>query len=378
MNQTPEEEHPSLQAATYSVNLGISTVLAILSFALAYPVANWLHLPGLTIMLQWYSLTLILSTIFAHCELLLNAKTDFRGVCWIYCIRQGLLVSAIALCFLFKFDVTPQLLAIFYLLSFFIAGLLGLKFGARYIKLDFHNTKKWIPKIWRFGRYVFGTNASATLFRSTDNFITANTFVSPVITSYYNACLRISNLADMPSQVLGDIMFPKVAKYGDSDKDAIKNMYEKTVGATLTFSIPALLILLIFPSLILQILAGKEFLDGAPILRVTAFFGFSLPFIKQFGTIMDATGNPDLNFKTMFSAVFFNICTNLIGVHFFGVLGAALGTATTYFTLLVVTQIILYRKFGIKYSNVFKNTFSFYPEFFRIIKYQLTFSNNKA
>ncbi len=126
--------------------------------------------------------------------------------------------------------------------------------------------------------------------------------------------------------------------------------------------------------MILEFLAGKAFVEGTAILRVTAFFGFVLPFIKQFGTIMYATGHPEINFKTMFFAFCLNIVTNIIGVHFLGVIGAALGTATTYFVLLIITQRILYKKFGIRWTYVFKNTFSFYPEFFRIVKYSARLS----
>jgi lipopolysaccharide exporter len=77
---------------------------------------------------------------------------------------------------------------------------------------------------------------------------------------------------------------------------------------------------------------------------------------------MDATGHPDTNFRVMFLAFCINIVTNLVGVHFFGVIGAAIGTATTYFIIFIVTQVILYKKFGVQWLNVFKNTFLLYKE----------------
>jgi O-antigen/teichoic acid export membrane protein len=121
-------------------------------------------------------------------------------------------------------------------------------------------------------------------------------------------------------------------------------MYERTVGAILVFSIPALLVLILFPTLILHFLAGGKFMMAAPVLRITAFFGFTLPFLKQFGTIMDATGHPDTNFRVMFLALCIDIVANLLGVHFLGVIGAAIGTATTYFIIFIVIQTILYKK----------------------------------
>jgi O-antigen/teichoic acid export membrane protein len=86
---------------------------------------------------------------------------------------------------------------------------------------------------------------------------------------------------------------------------------------------------------------------------------------------MDATGHPDINFKVMFLAFFFDVIANLVGVHYFGVIGAAAGTATTYLVVFTTTQIILNRMFGIKWLNVFKNTFSFYGEILNMAKMNL-------
>jgi O-antigen/teichoic acid export membrane protein len=130
------------------------------------------------------------------------------------------------------------------------------------------------------------------------------------------------------------------------------------------FSMPALLIVMLFPTTILHLLAGSKFDVAAPVLRITALFGFTLPLLKQFGTIMDATGHPELNCGVNVTAFCINIVNNLIGVHFFGVIGAAMGTATTYFIICVVTQVILHRKFGIRFLGVFRNAFSLYGEIF--------------
>ena len=361
MNQTPEEEHGRLQSATLVVNVVLSVVLALLFLLLAYPAAGWLKAPELASMLQWYALTLVISVVFSQSEMLLNAKMDFRGICWMYCVRQGLLFAPIAVCWFSHWMVTPGMLSFFYLGSVLVGGVIGALFAASYTQWDFKGYRPWIVKLWQFGKFVFGNNVSSLLFRSTDNFMTSHYFL-PAVAGYYSASLRIGNLVDIPSQVFGDVLFPKVAKVNSSDKGAIRHMYERTVGAILVFSIPALLILLLFPTLILHILAGGKFLQAAPILRITAFFGFTLPFLKQFGTIMDATGHPDTNFRVMFMALCIDIVANLLGIHFFGVIGAAIGTATTYFIILIISQVILYRKFGIKFLNCFKNAFSLYGE----------------
>lgn len=360
-HQHEEKDHAYLQGAAFTMSLLLSSVLAVLFLALAIPVANLLQAPDLAPILQLYALTLVISVLFSHCEIVLNANMDFRGICWMYCLRQGLLFLPIAIYFFLGTSLTPVLLSFFYLGAVLIAGLVGYYMAKPYLQWHFAGTRPWAVRLWHFGKYVFGNNVFSQLFRSTDNFITSNRF-GPVVSGWYNASLRISNLVDMPSAVLADILFPKMAKFNASDKSSVKYMYERAVAATLIFSIPALLVLLIFPTLILRLLAGHEFIVAAPILRVTAFFGFALPFLKQFGTVMDGTGDPNTNFKVMFFGFVINVGINLAFVYQWGVMGAAFGTATTYFVLFCVTQYLLNKRFGITIWNVFRYTGQFYKE----------------
>lgn len=363
MHQTPESEHGRLQSASFMLSLWVSAGLAVLFFALAGPASKWLNAAPLAAMLRWYALAVLLTVVFSQAEMLLNAKMDFRGVCWIFVIRQGLLVGIIGIYMIGRWRITLELLAIFYLVSAMVGGLAGIWFCRPYTKWDFNSYRPWTGKLWQFGKYVFGTNVSSLLFRGTDTFVTAR-FFGTAVSGYYSACLRISNLVDLPSQVLGDLLFPKAAKFNSTDRGAVKHMYERTVGAIMLFSMPALLVLMIFPTQILHLLAGPKFEVAAPVLRIAAVFGFTLPFLKQFGTIMDATGHPEINCGVNMAAFVINVANNLIGVHFFGIIGAAMGTATTYFIICFVTQVILYRKFGIQFLSVFRNVFSLYGEIF--------------
>ncbi|MET0300207.1 MAG: oligosaccharide flippase family protein [Flavitalea sp.] len=362
-----EHEKTGLQAAAFMMSFFVSLVLAAIFLLLGDWVSGLLKAPLLRILLYWYCVTILISCVFSHFEIILNARLNFAAICWMYCIRQAFLVGALLLLFLTDTKITNNALGILYLVSVIVGSAVGYYFVRSFVVFFRSDYAPWSKKLWRYGRFVFANNISSLLFRSTDSFATSNYF-GPGISGYYNASLRISNLVDMPSQVIGDILFPKAAKYNADDKKTIANIYEKTVGATLIFSIPALLVLLIFPAQILYLLAGDKFVEAAPILRITAFFGFILPFLKQFGTIMDATGHPDLNFRVMFTAFCINIVNNIAGMYFFGIIGAALGTAFTYLIILTISQILLHRMFGVKFLRVFTNTFSLYLEVFATAK----------
>ena len=367
MNQTGKEEHRSLQASAFVVSLMLSLFIAVCFVTLAPFLRDWLNAPGLDTMLRWCAVTILISTISSQCEMSLTATMNFKAVSYMYLFRQTSFLVVVCFYWLSGWKLTATSLSVYHLLSIALSTFVALNSAKAILKLGFTNYKKWLPQLWHYGKYVFGTNVSAQAFRSADAFLTSAVF-SPALSALYNASNRISNLIDLPSQVLADVAFTKASRIDNSDKIAVKNMYEKTTGAIMVFSLPALLFLLLFPELVLHLLAGREFVQAAPILRITAFFGFILPFLKQYGTIMDATGFPHLNFRTNLLAFLLNITFNYIGLKLFGYLGAAMGTALTYTCIFFTTQRILFKKFDVRVWQVFVHMFAFYGVLFNMAR----------
>ena len=367
MNQTDSAEHQSLQSSAFAVSLMISIFIAACFLILAPNMRDLLNAPGLDTMLRWCALTIMVSTISSQCEMSLTATMNFKAVSFQYLVRQLSFLAVVCIYWFSGLKLTATSLSIYHLLSIVISMFVALNSTKDILKLGFTNYRKWMPHLWHYGKYIFGTNVAAQGFRSADAFLTSAIF-TPAISALYNASNRISNLVDLPSQVLADVAFTKASRIDNGNKEAVRNMYEKTTGAIMVFSLPALLFILCFPEIVLQILAGREFVKAAPILRITAFFGFILPFLKQYGTIMDATGYPQINFRTNLLAFVLNIIFIYIGLKTFGYLGAAFGMALTYTCIFLTTQRILYKKFGVRVWQVFVNTFQFYLVLFQMAR----------
>jgi O-antigen/teichoic acid export membrane protein len=90
--------------------------------------------------------------------------------------------------------------------------------------------------------------------------------------------------------------------------------------------------------------------------------------MRQYGTVMDATGYPHLNFYNNFLSVILSVIFIYLGVHVIGFMGAAVGTASTYLVIFVVAQWTLYKKFEINFIQVFKYMFEFYGKAFSMAK----------
>lgn len=370
INSHGSDEHPRIQSAALAINITITVLIAILLAALIYPASRMLNAPQLSGIIFIFLPGLLLLIPFSHFEWLQNAHSDFRGIFWAYSVRQGLAFSLMALHLLVARNIRLADLIWYY--NFGIAGgtVLSFIFARKFLHTGMNLSGAWVKKLWHFGKYVFGTNISSSIFRNTDQVVVAS-MVSTSAVALYGTCIRISNLVDVPSQVLGDILFPKSAKMMETGNlEGVKYYYEKAVGVILALAVPASLCIMMLPRLVLTLVAGKEYQEAAPILQVTIFYGLFLPFIKQFGTIMDSIGQPRINFLVIAFTALFNIGSCITLSHFTGIMGAAYGSMLSYAVCLVITQTILIRKLKINPANIWKYMFRFYPEIFRIVKHR--------
>jgi len=368
INGHQEDEHPHIQSAALYLNIAITLLIGILITLFIVPVSALLKAPSLSLVMYLFLPGLLLLIPFSHFEWTQNANADFRGIFWGYLSRQGLSFLLIVAHLLFAGQINLT-----YLIIYFDAGLLGgtlvSAFFAR--KFMYRSTKmhsEWMWKLWHFGKFVFGTNISSSIFRNTDQFIISS-YLSTSAVALYGICLRISNLVDVPSQVLGDILFPKTAKMmEDGNLEKVKFYYEKAVGSILAIAVPASICIVVLPELVIGIIAGKNYMDAVPILQITIFYGLFLPFIKQFGTIMDSIGAPKTNFVVLTITAACNIGICMYFTKQMGLMGAAYGTMTSYAICFIITQSILYRKLNVNLLNVGKYMLQFYPEMLSVVQ----------
>lgn len=368
INKSEESERSKVETAAFLTNVIFTIIFIIFFLCIGGLFEKIFKSEGLYSILALYSLTLILLIPFSQRENYLSARTNFKGIFWMYTVRNGTFMLLIAFLFFMHLKVSLNTITILYGVSTLggvIAGYFPLsKIGRLHIDWD----KSMFLRFVHYGKYVLGNNLCALIFRNTDSFMTAR-FISPAGLAFYNSCTRIMNLTDMPTQVMGDVMFPKAAQIVKTGNiNDIRRIYEKTVAATLTLTIPVIIVIFLFPKEILYVLAGKKYLPAAALLKIVIFYGLFLPFIKQFGNIMDATGRPHGNFLTMLIAAIFNIFSNYFFIHWLGLPGAAYGTLFSYFVLFVITQIVLTRLIGINQINIVKNMFSLYVDYFNIIQ----------
>jgi O-antigen/teichoic acid export membrane protein len=368
INHSKEEDHKYVLTAALFLNLLITIITAVLMFAFTPFLARWLVAPQLKEMLYLLQIGMLIMIPFSHFEWLMYSKIQFKGLFWTYFFRQGSTLVLVLIAYFFKNKVSLNVLVIIYNSCLLIGAGVSYKFVRPYFTGTYYLSKEWVIKMLHFGKYVFGSNLSTLVFRSADQIMLSPILGTTIFNASQNVAMRFVNLSDLPSQTLGDILFPKSASNENSNNTAkLKYYYEKTVGASLCFVLPLVGFVLFLPKFIIFILAGPQYYDAIPYLQLISFTCIFLAFLKQYGVIMDSTNRPYFNLITITIIAIVHVVFLYFFIRHFGFIGAAYALLCSHGIGFIITQLLLNRLFNINFLNCFKYAFTFYPEFTKIL-----------
>jgi lipopolysaccharide exporter len=347
--------------ASFFLNSLLSLIVGAGVILLAPWLSRLLNAPELADMLYWYLLVLFLLVPFSQLSFIQQANFDFRGIFWSNLVRQGLFFFYVLSVFLFSAEFHLQSLIIVQAISLLLGTVVSWLFSRPYLYLNTSLDWGWVSKLFHYGKYVFGTNISSMLMKSTDQLM-LGVLAGPVPVASFNMASRVINFVEVPTITVASIVFPQSAlRSKEQGPKAVKQLYEKSVAAILAFLLPVVLLILIFPEFIILIIAGKDYLDNAFLLQIVIFYSLFIPFARQFGTIMDSIGRPHLNFYLIGLLAVINIGVNYLLIARYGVIGAAFATLLTYILGFIANQIILYKLLNVNTLHVFK----YIPEFYK-------------
>jgi len=368
-NISSEKYLVEIKTASLIINIAYTIITLLFLMLGARLLSLWLNTPHMEYMFYFYSITAILFIPFSHFEFIQNSNMKFKGIFYSYATKQGCFFLLIAFgIILLQESFSVIHLVIFQSIGMMMGTVISYFSSRKYLSNTFIIRREWISKLWHFGKYGLLTNLSNSFLTTTDHLLIGG-IVSTSSVATYNAAMRITNFLVMPSIAIADIIYPKSVKAQTiTGLQEVKNLYEKAVGATLVPIIPIFFFILAFPDIIIELLAGARYLDSIPILRITVFEIIILPFLIQFGIVMNSINNPRLNFYFVLSLSCFNLLTNIFFVLQFGIIGAAFATLLSYFIGLITTQIILNRLIGSSLKNIIINMLMFYLRILSSIK----------
>jgi len=363
MSGSAGEEHSKIVSASVTISGTITIFCILMNLIFAGFLARILKAPELESMFRLYNITFLFSGVLTQLNCIEQANFQYKGV-----FASNLVRYTVLLLFLFiglSFHLEINLLSLVYvqIFSSIVSIIVAWLYVRKFMNFVYVFNMDWIKKIFNYGKYSFATSVSAILSGTIDQWMLAG-IISPSASAAFNIAVRIGNLIDIPTNAIATIVFPQSAKRIETDgKEAVKYLYEKSVGAILAIVIPALIFLYIFDGLIIKILAGDKYADSVPILNITLLYCILGPFGRQSGVILDSMGKT----RTTFLIVVFNTCLILILNYFlirkYGVIGAAYATLIVNIVGFIIAQVILSKELKVNPLNAFVYAFKFYPEF---------------
>lgn len=363
------EEIGRITTASLVLNLMLTGAIVVFLLLLSKPVSTWFDAPHLAELLRIYCLTTVLLVPFFQGNYIQQANLDFKGIFWGNAVKGGILFSYIAWMFFSDTPIELKNLAICQIIAAVAASIVSVSFAHKFTYFSKAIDWGWMRKLFRFGKFVFGTNFCAQLYKNVDKLLLGALPGGGVAAvAIYEAAIKVTNLTDVPTSSMANILFPQSARRFEEGKDAVKQLYEKAVGAILAFMIPAILFIQIFADWIILIVAGSEYAGWGNVLRITILFGLLMPYIVQFGTVLDSIGKPNVNFFYTVISLGFTIGLNLVFINQFGVFGAAIGTLSAYGLTFLMMQMYLRKHLNVNPLRPFKYMLDFYKQVFTMGK----------
>jgi len=370
----PENDKDQVQSTVMAINLVFSLAVIILIIFAGTLIASYLKSPHLYGLLLWNTVFILLLVPFNHCEIMLQAHFKYQQIFVAYFFRQGLfMIGVILLVFAFPQYLTLENLVLVQTVALLVGTLLIFIFSRPLLPKKWQFSMELTKRILQFGKYVFGTNVFSNLSRFADHFVTANAIANPELgkryVSYYNAVGRINNLIDTPSVAVSDVLFPKNVQALESEGiNKVKYYFERMVGSIISIVLPASLIIMLLPKFTLLVIAGRQYVEAANILRIVMLIAILRPFFYQFGTTMDAIGKPQLNFWYNLLLMGINFTLTYIGLHWLGRDGAAWALVAHHIISLLIVYQVLKRHVNIQMRNVAGYVLSNYKHAFQLLK----------
>ncbi|NJM25689.1 MAG: oligosaccharide flippase family protein, partial [Bacteroidia bacterium] len=198
-----------------------------------------------------YAITSLLLVPYLQFEYLMQSALRFDGIFMTNAIKLSLLSIYIIVLFIVKRPPNLVELAVVQLVSVGVTLAISYGYVKSMLNVSFRPDRKLMNTLFHFGKYTFGTTISSMAIKSTDSWMIGR-MLSTTAVAMYNPALRISNLVEVPTLAISNLVFPQVHKRMQQEGDkGIQDIYYKSVGLILAVMLPMVIPMYVFAEFII-------------------------------------------------------------------------------------------------------------------------------
>lgn len=256
--------------------------------------------------LMWLGFVTLFSLPMNFATWILQAQYRFDKIIWIRIAQNGTYFVMVALLWISDMVSLSNVLLV-YVASFVIASIYCMVQRWTAIRTVGARTREHSLQLYHFGKMIIGSNVSSSLISYTNNMV--------ILTMLGQAKVALFSIPQKFIEVIEIVLRSFVATAQPTlsaaanrgDKAAVAAAYCRYTGTVTLLVIPAIVAMLIFTEPLIIILASKDYLGSAPVVRIVLACAVLWPIDRFNGVTLDMIGVPGTNFFKNISKMVLNI-----------------------------------------------------------------------
>ncbi|HIH24090.1 TPA: flippase [Candidatus Woesearchaeota archaeon] len=213
----------------------------------------------------------------------------------------------------------------------------------RFFSLRVKMRRSTLDMLLRYGTPVMLTSMASIVLFYTDTML-LTIFSSLHEVGVYQAALPTANILLFFATMLTVVMLPLIAElWARRRTGLIRLAVEELYLAVFIVMLPLSIAAVIYPDLILNLLFGASFIEGADILRALAIAVLFMALHAVNAATLSGVGRPGQNTKAVAIGAACNLVANLILIPRMGGLGAAIGTLISAIIMFSISTAFVHR-----------------------------------
>jgi O-antigen/teichoic acid export membrane protein len=307
------------------INIAFVVITSITVVALRVPMGIVLHSPALAPLLLYIPVMLVASFIRNIALILLQTRFGIARIFWVDAVHflgAPLLVWVYSRMHLFD---TAEDLIMINILSLSASSLLGLVLTWPLFRWRLMPTREEMHRMWEYGKYSLGGNASYLVYSRADTFI-LSAFTGPAQVAVYNSAKVFTRIFDMATQIIQMFMLPGASLLASrGERSTLKVVVEKSTMFATVGMIPVMAGMILFAGPMISIIYGGRYPEAVLILQIFALMSVAVPAFAIGSNLLMGLGEARASFVLGIQLLVVSLGMYLITIPWLGAIGAAIG-----------------------------------------------------
>lgn len=308
----------------------VSSLLVVLFRA---PMSAVLRAPALAPLLLYIPAMMIASLIRNVALILLQTRFGIARIFWVDAVH---FLGAPFLVWIYSrmhlFDTAEDLIMI-NILSLSASSLLGLALSWRQFRWRLRPTRGEMLRMWEYGKYSLGGNASYLVYSRADTFI-LSAFTGPAQVAVYNSAKIFTRIFDMATQIIQMFILPGVSLLASrGERSTLKVVVEKSTLFSAVGMVPVMVGMIVFAGPMIGLIYGGRYPDAVLILQIFGLMSIAVSAFAIGSNVLMGLGEARASFVLGAQMLVVSLAVYFVIIPWLGAIGAAIAVVVASYIM---------------------------------------------